>query len=129
MKAALPVWGQRLSPVFDFAHRLLVVEIEIGAVTKRRNHPMNPSLPPVFQAAMLTDMGVEVVICGSISRELATMIRSSGIRIISGITGDIGDILQAYLNDTLYSPRFQVPGVHTATGRDRHGRISTEDER
>ena len=67
MKVALPVWGHRLSPVLDFARRLLVVETKNGSVTQRWHRLMNPQLPSFSQAAAFArefgrrlDRGVEI---------------------------------------------------------------------
>ena len=111
MKIGLPIWGQRLSPVLDFAHRLLVVEINNGAVTKRRYHKLNPRLPAISQATALSDLQIGMLICGSISLELANLIRPCGIRIVPFITGEIEEILQAYLNNTLSDSKFRIPGM------------------
>lgn len=116
MKVALPVWGQRLSPVLDFAHRLLVVDIKKGAVTRRKYHLMDPRLPSFSQAAVLAELGVSVLICGSISLDLVNMIRPAGIRIIPSISGRVEEIVQAYLNDSLSDPRFRMPGAHAGDG-------------
>jgi len=117
MKIGLPIWGQRLSPVLDFAHRLLVVEVKNGVVTQRRYHLINPRLPSFSQARVLSDLQISMLICGSISLDLANMIRPSGIRVIPYITGEVEEILQAYLNNTLSDPRFRMPGVYTKNER------------
>jgi predicted Fe-Mo cluster-binding NifX family protein len=113
MKIGLPIWGQRLSPVLDFAHQLLVVEVRNGVVTQRRYHKMNPQLPAISQATVLSDLQISMLICGSISLDLANLIRPCGIRIIPFITGEVEEILQAYLNNSLSDPKFMLPGVHT----------------
>jgi len=111
MNVALPIWDKRLSPVLDFAHRLLVAKIKDGAVTRRWYHPMNPRLPPFSQAAMLSQLGIDVLICGSLSIDLSVLIRSSNMRIIPCITGDVEEILQAFLHNRLCEPRFRMPGA------------------
>lgn len=122
MKIALPIWDQRLSPVLDFAHRLLVVEIEDGAVARRWHHLMNPQLPSFSKAAELAKLGVGALICGSVSLDLANMIRPFGIRIIPFLTGTIEDILEGYIHDRLAESRFQMPGGYAgdkvAFGKD-----------
>jgi predicted Fe-Mo cluster-binding NifX family protein len=111
MKIGLPIWGQRLSPVLDFAHRLLIVEVKGGVITQRRYHLMNPRLPIISQAAQLSHLKINLLICGSISLDLANLIRPFGIRIIPFVTGEVEKILQAYLNNTLSDPQFRMPGV------------------
>jgi len=110
MEVALPVWENRVSPVFDFAGRVLVAEVENGSVMRKRYHEMSPDMPPFSKVSTLVDIGVHVLICGGISTEMENMIRSSGIRIVPAVTGEIPDVLQAYLDDTLSDPRFRMPG-------------------
>lgn len=40
MKIAIPVWKGNVSSVFDFAHKLLLVELENGAEKSRRELPL-----------------------------------------------------------------------------------------
>lgn len=117
MKIGLPIWGQRLSPVLDFAHQLLVVEVKNGVVAQRRYHKMNPRLPAISQATVLADLQISMLICGSISLDLANLIRPCGIRIIPFITGEVEEILRAYLNNTLSHPKFRMPGMYTENER------------
>ncbi|MBW1695841.1 MAG: hypothetical protein JRH18_14425 [Deltaproteobacteria bacterium] len=122
MEVALPVWKNRVSPVFDFAHRVLIASIENRVVTRKRYYRINPDLPSLSQLAKLSTLGVKVLICGAISKELENMVRSLGIHVISSVTGDITQVLDAYLNDTLSSPKFQLPD-----GRAKGGILHHED--
>jgi len=117
MKVALPVWDKRLSPVLDFAHRLLVAKIQNRAVMQRWYHPINPQLSIFSQAAVLSHLGIEVLICGSLSSDLSDMIQSFGIQIIPGLTGDVEEILHAFLNNRLAEPRFRLPGANAGSRR------------
>jgi len=44
MIIALPVWEDRISPVFDVAAMILLAEIENGDVLNRRFVPFNPDV-------------------------------------------------------------------------------------
>ena len=66
MKMALTVWGNRISPVFDAAHMLLVVEVENTKIISRRYEPFYPELPTRL-ALRLAEMNVATLICGAIS--------------------------------------------------------------
>jgi predicted Fe-Mo cluster-binding NifX family protein len=111
MKVALPVWENRVSPVFDFAHALLVAEIENLRVRGKQHMPVDPHLPPFSQAAKLSSLGVETLICGAVSQMLEEMIKSYGIRVISAVSGDIDEVLQAHLNGTLSTAKYRMPGM------------------
>jgi predicted Fe-Mo cluster-binding NifX family protein len=126
MKVALPTWDKRLAPVLDFAHRLLMAKVKDGAVTRRWYHPMNPRSSSLSQAAALSQLGIDVLICGSLSIDLSVLIRSSSMRIIPGITGDVEEILQAFLHNTLCDPRFQMPGAVAGDSKLQEDTLGTD---
>lgn len=109
MKVAIPVWNGLVSSVFDFAHRLLLVDIENGREINRSEVDLKAeSLPQ--RAGSLKNLGVDVLICGAISRALADMIVASGVQVLPFVTGRVADVLQAYITGQLVQPRFAMPG-------------------
>jgi len=109
MKIAIPVWNGNLSNVFDFAGRLLLVEIENAREVSRSEVPLQAeSLPE--RAGRLKQLGVNVLLCGAISRALANMVTESGIQVLPYVTGRVDDVLQAYLTGQLVQPQFTMPG-------------------
>ena len=109
MKIAIPVWNNTISNVFDFAGMLLLVEIENGREVDRSEAALQvQSLPE--RAGSLKKLGVEVLLCGAISRALASMVTASGIEVLPYVTGPVDDVLQAYLTGQLIQPRFIMPG-------------------
>ena len=109
MKIAIPVWNDCVSNVFDFAHRLLLVGIENGREVNRSEVELKAeSLPQ--RAGSLKNLGVDVLICGAISRALTTMITASGIQVLPYVTGGVDDVLGAYLTGQLAKPQFSMPG-------------------
>jgi len=110
MKVALPVWDNRVSPVFDFAHAILIAEIENRKVSSKQYLPVDPHLPPFSQAANLSRLGVEILICGAVSQMLEDMIASYGIRVIPAVSGNIEEVLQAHLEGNLSSSKYRMPG-------------------
>ena len=110
MKVGLPVWENRISPVIDFAHEILIAEIENLGVISRQYQPFDPHLPPFSQAANLSGLGVEILICGAVSQVLEDMVRSYGIRVISAISGNVDEVLQAYLKGGLSNRKYRMPG-------------------
>jgi len=109
MKIAIPVWNDCVSNVFDFAHRLLLVDIENGREVERSELELKAqSLPQ--RAGSLKNLGVDVLICGAISRALACMVAASGTEVLAFVTGRVDDVLQAYLTGQLVKPEFTMPG-------------------
>ncbi|NOQ45946.1 MAG: hypothetical protein GQ559_04625 [Desulfobulbaceae bacterium] len=118
MKVAIPIWSGRVSTVFDFAHRLLLVEFDGSDEMGRSELPLHGSFA-IMRAKRLSHLGVEVLICGAISRPLARMVASQGIEIIPFISGTVSEVLNAYLNGQLADPRFCLPGCRPGAGRHR----------
>jgi predicted Fe-Mo cluster-binding NifX family protein len=109
MIVAIPVWQGRVSPVFDVAGQLLVIEVD-GSAEGERGHETLPDEIPERRVERLRAMGVETLICGAISRPLETMLAGNGIEVISRICGDAEEVLQAFLSAGLHEDKFAMPG-------------------
>lgn len=108
-KIAIPVWQGSVSTVFDFAAQLLLVGIENGKEANRSEVALeSQSLPQ--RAGQLKSLGVDVLVCGAISRALANMVTASGIQVLPYVTGRVDDVLQAYITGQLIQPQFTMPG-------------------
>ena len=122
MRLAIPTWQGRVSPVFDSAQRLLIVDAADGSETGRSEEGLGSGLLPQ-RVARLKELGVDVLVCGAISRPLAGMIAASGIVLVPFISGECDEVLAAYLCGRLADPRFLLPGSPpTARRRWRLGR-------
>ncbi|MGA1869913.1 MAG: NifB/NifX family molybdenum-iron cluster-binding protein [bacterium] len=109
MRMALTVWGNKISPVFDSARRLLIVDVEKGVVI-RRHHEFFHSELPYNRAAMLFDLRAKVLICGAISQIFANVIEAYGIKIVPFVTGDVDQVLNHYLKGAPFTAHFYMPG-------------------
>jgi len=56
-------------------------------------------------------LGVDILICGAVSRQFLDKLMAAGIRIIVGISGNPEDVLHAYLHGNIYDTKFMMPGV------------------
>jgi len=109
MKIAIPIYNDSISNVFDFAHRLLLVDIENGKEANRSEVALkSQSLPQ--RLGQLKSLEVDVLVCGAISQALANMVTNSGIQALPYVTGRVDDVIQAYLNGQLVQPQFTMPG-------------------
>jgi len=118
MTVAFAVWDDRISPVFDTAETLLVVQMEAGRVAGRREEPIQGALPGE-KAARLKALGVGTLVCGAISRPLADIIAAEGIRLVPFVAGSVEEVIAAYTRGVLPAPTFAMPGC----GRRRRGRF------
>jgi len=123
MRIAIPIWQSRVSPVFDAARRLLIVDVEEGRETARTEETISEISPP-RKARRLRELGVDVLICGAVSRPLAALIAQSGVRVVPWIAGDVEEVLKYYIDGRMPDPRFLMPGCGRYWGRGgrRHGR-------
>jgi predicted Fe-Mo cluster-binding NifX family protein len=122
MRAAMAIWGDRIAPVFDVSRHVRLVDVEGGRVVHVEASTM-PNASLVERARWLVDHGVGLLICGAISRPLQGAIAAHGIRVISFVAGDIGEIERAWLAGTLEEGPFAMPGCWGGAGmfRGRHG--------
>ncbi|HLI03251.1 MAG TPA: NifB/NifX family molybdenum-iron cluster-binding protein [Terracidiphilus sp.] len=115
MKLAIAVSGDRVANALDFARRLLLVDCEGGREISRSEAAVVDKLP-LNRARFLAALGVEVLICGAVSRFLAESLVTLGIRIVPFVSGSVAEVLNAYFEDGLESGRLLMPG---STEEDR----------
>ena len=124
-KIAIPVYGGRISNVFDFSKKLLIVDIENGHESGRREMDI-PAVASMQRAGKLLQLDVNVLVCGAISRPLAGMVAAAGIELIPNITGGVEEVILAYITGELRTaPRYRMPGCGAGTGKRRgwrHGK-------
>ncbi len=118
MKTVIPVFKNRVSPVFDWCSNLLVVEIQSGREVGR-SEVAAADTDPVRQADQLVELGAGLVVCGGIGEILLGLIEARGIRVIPGVSGDIDDVLGALSAGELSHPRFMMPGCGAHLGQHR----------
>ena len=121
MKVGIPTWDGRVSPVFDVAKRLLVVEVERNAELGRSETNLEGT-QVAFRARRLTELDVHVLICGAVSWPLEAMLISAGVRVIAQTCGPVEDVLRAFLAGQLAREAFLMPGCCGRRRRFREGR-------
>ncbi|MBN2329268.1 MAG: NifB/NifX family molybdenum-iron cluster-binding protein [Candidatus Omnitrophica bacterium] len=109
MKVAIPIWNHRISPVFDCARKMIVVDIEEGGERQRTEYNLDELLF-LQRASYLKKLNIDILICGAISRPLEELIQTKGIKIVSYLCGNVEEILQALCNDRLSQDQFLMPG-------------------
>jgi predicted Fe-Mo cluster-binding NifX family protein len=123
MKIAIAYHQHRISPVFDVATRMLLVEIEAGREVWRKNRMIFQS-DALDRARYLYRLGVEILICGAISWRLENALSSLGIQVIACTCGPLEEVIRAFLNQKLFAEgTFKMPGC---LGR-RHHRTQTKE--
>jgi len=137
MRVAIPHWQGRVSPVFDVAGQMLVVDVAEGREQARQNVGLEAEQPQA-RASRLVRHGATVLICGAISWPLERALSAAGIEVIPQTCGDVEQVLAAFINGQLQQDAFLMPGCcgrrrrfqvgrrHGGRGW-RHGRKGGED--
>ena len=109
MKTAFSTWHKRIAPLFDTAKQIHVIEVESGQIVQETQET-SPTGSPVQMALSLSELNISTLVCGAISRPLYEMISAYGIKIIPFVTGDLGEVIVAWLNGNLNHEDFAMPG-------------------
>jgi predicted Fe-Mo cluster-binding NifX family protein len=109
MRVAIPLWQGRVSPVFDEANRILLVDVSEKQEQRRQEESLT-TRNPFERAQMLPKLGVDLLICGMISQTQQTALASAGIRIIPHICGPMEEVIAAFLEDRIENGALLMPG-------------------
>jgi predicted Fe-Mo cluster-binding NifX family protein len=109
MKVAISTWSGRVSPVFDVAKALLIVDLNGDAEVSRAEVAIEETGLPA-RARHVAQLGVNVLICGAISAPLETMLIAAGVRVIPHTCGPAEEVLRAFALGQLTEQAFLMPG-------------------
>ena len=109
MRIAIPTWKGRVAPLFDTASRLLVAEVDEGGEYSRFETDISEHFLH-SKVMRLRELGIDTLICGAISEQGARMITTTGIKLIPWISGQVEEILHAFLRRNLLRTQFLMPG-------------------
>ena len=109
MRLAIPVWNNKVSPVLDTANRLLVVEVQ-GCKEVSRFETFLGEQGFLYRCFRLHAMGVDLLICGALTRAFQENLKSNGIEVVQGVSGEAEKVLGAYLDGSLMQSDLFMPG-------------------
>ena len=109
MKIAIAHWQSRVSPVFDVADHLLLIAVENGREVHRDSLRLAGRVP-FGRARELSELGVDVLLCGAVSLTLEKALIGAGIRVLGFLAGELESVIAAFLDGQL------------GDGRDRNDR-------
>ena len=122
MKTAIPLYRNRIAPLFDVSESFLLVN-----PTQPDDSEITLSMQNVCIAEKclrLHEQGVSVLLCGAVSRLWLRHLIGLGIEVHAFLTGDAHEVLQTFLCDG--DPgltRYAMPGCgHGACGQRRRQR-------
>jgi predicted Fe-Mo cluster-binding NifX family protein len=115
MKIALPIFGSRISPRFDYASFFLIVTVEEGKIIDRTEISVSDA-DCWRRIEAIRELGVESLICGGIDENSARILENHKIQLIPWIAGEVENTLKNYLKGNL------TPCLGGSPGRRRKRR-------
>ncbi len=109
MKVALATWNERISPVFDVARQVLMLDVEEGRVVAQHEETL-PGIEPQAKAGRLAALAPHTLICGAISHPMADLLAAKNIRVIPFTAGAVEEVVAAWLAGALPNPALAMPG-------------------
>jgi predicted Fe-Mo cluster-binding NifX family protein len=119
VKIAIPMFNTRVSPRFDFASKILVTTIDRGKVTDRETYSLI-NLNPIRRAGLLSDLGVNTILCGGISDFSQRLIAANAIEVIPMVQGEVEEVLDLFINNKLTTAI--IPAVQGKRSKHHHGK-------
>ncbi len=130
MKVAMAHWQGRVSPVFDVADHLLLLDIQDGQEI-HREHLRMVSREVFDRAKELVELGVDVLLCGAISLTLEKALIGAGIRVIGFLGGELENVIHLFLENKLNDGRGRDAtriGKRSGQSSARTGRPATREQ-
>ena len=102
MKVAISVDGEQVSMHFGRCESYVVFEEENGEL-KGKEKIANPGHAPFFLPKFLAEKGVKKMICNGIGPRAIGEFERLGVEVISGINGQVDEVIERYLKGGLKS--------------------------
>jgi predicted Fe-Mo cluster-binding NifX family protein len=118
MRVALTIWEDRISPVFDSAHTLMIATIQDSKIIQSEILAFNPKAP-LGLIEMLRHLNVKVLICGAISELPANTMAAGGLTLIPFIAGNAVEVIETYARGNSLQPAYLMPGCGGRCPRKR----------
>lgn len=107
MKITIPVYENRIAPSFDYSQRALLLTLE-GSKEIKREEILLKGLNSLQKVIRLSDLGVEVLICGAVSAFAMRMLVNNRISVIPWINGEVERIIKLYIQGQFNGQRFRM---------------------
>jgi predicted Fe-Mo cluster-binding NifX family protein len=110
---AIPVLRSRVAPVLNWCSRMQIFPEEPSRESLSHELIL-PHLEAAQRLQVLRDHGVNTLICGALSADLRRRARELGLTVVSGVAGEVREVVQSYWQNRLDQPRFWLPGCRGA---------------
>ena len=100
MKIAIPMFGNRISPRFDFSPEMWIIDVEGGKVVRQEKLPTaHLNLPQRLE--QITSNGVNQLICGGIDGFCQNQLGSRGIDVVQDVIGEAEIVFDLFMRGRL----------------------------
>lgn len=110
MKIGITVWGNRISPVFDSAKKILIAQVCDHKVINRVFKDLEYG-DTCQGIAFFKKHQIKTLICGAVTSEESEIIEEHGIRLIPFISGNAGEVLEAFVENEKKLLDYLMPGT------------------
>ncbi|MFA5575651.1 MAG: NifB/NifX family molybdenum-iron cluster-binding protein [Tissierellaceae bacterium] len=100
VKIAVASEGQNITEHFGYCANFNIFDIEDKSIV-REESIANPGHQPGYLPVFLKDMGVEVIMSGSMGGSAIKIFEENGIEVIVGVSGEAQAAVTAYLEGDL----------------------------
>ncbi|NLI78749.1 MAG: hypothetical protein GX442_20205 [Candidatus Riflebacteria bacterium] len=123
-RIAIPVFQDRVSPLADGARVLAVWNCHGRRLTTRGSLAI-PLDEPGPAARRLVENGIDLLVCGAISRVLGEALELAGIQVRSGLSGPVDAVIAAVVQHPGSPPDLSLPCWHGWHSRPATGATDT----
>ncbi len=109
VRVGFTVWENRIAPVCDVARELEVVDIENGEL-KEEHLVSCPDVPLWQRGYFFRRLGINVIVCGAISKYLMGLLQELGIEVIAFTAGALEEVKEAFVENRLFHTVYAMPG-------------------
>jgi predicted Fe-Mo cluster-binding NifX family protein len=113
----VPLHGADVAPRFCSADQFMIAELDGDQILGVRRLTI-PEESWAARLKILSAAGVRVLLCGGFNRSFLPVAEGLGIRVITGLAGEAGQLIDAFLRNEI--ERFQFLPCRGRHGR-RHG--------
>ena len=93
---AIPVFQERISPLFDEARRFMLLEITDGRIAQKSTVTLNQE-SAALRVAKLREIGVTTIISGAVSGYLSRIISEQGFMHYSWTSGPVDRVINQFM--------------------------------
>jgi len=104
MKVAIPRFGKEVAPCFEHSATIAIFTIKGGKLTDQLDFAVQ-SREELDRVRLLRDQKVETLICGGVQDVFEDLLRATGIKVISWVSGDVESLIDLFIRGEL------VPGT------------------